>query len=53
MELRHREEELNRRFQNLQDKREAEFIRQKQTMVHEFSKAAEAMKDKISALNIA
>ena len=53
MELRHRDEELTRKFQSAQDNQEAEFIRQKQNMVYEFNKATEALKDKISSLSIA
>ncbi|CAK8681087.1 unnamed protein product [Clavelina lepadiformis] len=53
LELRHREDELMRKFQAEQDRYEAESIRQKQAMVHEFNRATDALTDKISALNIA
>nr|CAB3244394.1 protein FAM184A-like [Phallusia mammillata] len=52
-ELRRREEELTRKFQTKQDRYEAETIRQKQAMVNDFNRATEALKDKLSSLNIA
>jgi len=52
-ELRRREEELTRKFQTQQDRFEADFIRQKQSMVNDFNRATDALKDKLSALSIA
>lgn len=51
--LRKKEEDLTRKYQREQDKAEADNLRQKQALLTEFNKISEAMKDKISSLNIA
>ena len=47
------EEDLTRKFESEQDKFEAEAIRQKQTIVNEFNRTTNLLKEKISSLSMA